>query len=48
MNWISILIAALLAFAVVAALVSARKNKGGCGGCSGCAGCGKRCDKRQR
>ncbi len=39
MNTISIVIGLLLAAAVIAAFVSARRNKGSCGGCSGCSGC---------
>ena len=51
MNWVSILIALLLAAAVIAALLSARKHKGSCGGCSdysGCDRCSRNCENRQR
>ena len=51
MNTISVVIIFLLAAAVLAAFVSARKNKGSCGGCSGCDGCdgcSRNCEKRKK
>ena len=47
MNWVSIVIAVLLAAAIIAALAFMRKHKCSCGGCSGCEECGKCCGKRK-
>ena len=48
MNWISIVIAFMLAAAVISALIFVRKHKGSCGGCIGYDECSKRCDKKQQ
>ena len=48
MNTVSVLIAVLLIAAIVGAIRSAGKHKGGCGGCDGCAGCTRSCEKRKR
>ena len=48
MNTVSIVIALLLAVAVIAAFVYARRHRGSFGGCGGCDGCSRNCDKRER
>ena len=48
MNTVSVVIALLLAVAVIAAFVYARRHRDSCGGCGGCDVCSRNCDKRKR